>query len=73
MGFADLSIEELAEDYSLTPEAVLRLCDELGIAYRDTQTRLALEDAKEIILRVLRAREATAGPEPPTGSAETAL
>ncbi|MBD2101573.1 translation initiation factor IF-2 [Leptolyngbya sp. FACHB-261] len=68
MGFADLSIEELAESYNLTTEEITRLCDDLGIAYRDAQTRLALEDAKEVILTVLRKREATSS-DPAEGSA----
>lgn len=57
MGFADLSIAEIAEDYSLPVEAVFRLCDQLGIAYRNSQTRLALEDAKAIISKILSQRQ----------------
>jgi AraC-like DNA-binding protein len=57
MGFADLSIAELAEDYGLSPKEVLRLCDRFGIAYQTPQTRLALEDAKTIIQEVLSQRE----------------
>lgn len=49
MGFADLSIAELAEDYSVPVEAVLALCDQLGISYKTPKTRLALEDVKSII------------------------
>ncbi len=52
MGFADLSILDIAEDYNLSVEAVLSLCDRLGISYRNAQTRLALEDAKAIIAEV---------------------
>lgn len=54
MGFADLSIAEIAEDYHLSVEAVLQLCDQLGISYKTPQTRLALEDAKAVILEALR-------------------
>lgn len=53
MGFADLSIAEIAEDYNLTVEEVLRLCDELSIAYKSPQTRLALEDIKAIASRII--------------------
>lgn len=62
MGFADLSIAELAEDYRLSVEEVLQLCDRFGIAYQTPQTRLALEDAKTIIQEVWAQRE---GPESP--------
>lgn len=53
MGFADLSIAEIAADYNLPVEEVLALCDQLGIAYKNPQTRLALEDAKAIISQIL--------------------
>ncbi|PIG91363.1 translation initiation factor IF-2 [Gloeocapsopsis sp. IPPAS B-1203] len=49
MGFADVSIAELAADYNLTVEEVFSLCDRLGIAYKSSKTRLPLEDAKAII------------------------
>jgi predicted DNA-binding protein YlxM (UPF0122 family) len=58
MGFADLSIAEIAEDYHLPPQEVLQLCDRLGIAYRDLQTRLPLEDAKAVMLEILNQRQA---------------
>jgi len=50
MGFADYSIAEIAEDYKLTLESVFKLCDRLGIAYQDAETKLALEDAKAVIM-----------------------
>jgi hypothetical protein len=53
MGFADLSIAEIAEDYHLSVETVLAFCDQLGIAYKNPQTRLALEDAKAVISRAI--------------------
>ena len=53
MGFADLSIAEIAADYSLSEAEVMVLCDRLGIAYKNPQTRLALEDAKAIISQIL--------------------
>lgn len=53
MGFADLSIAEIAIDYNLPVEEVLVLCDRLGIAYKTSNSRLALEDAKEIISQIL--------------------
>ena len=53
MGFADLSIAEIAEDYQLPVEKVLDLCDQLGIAYKTAETRLALEDAKAIMSQII--------------------
>lgn len=53
MGFADMSIAEIAEDYNVPIETVLSLCTELGIAYKHPQTRLALEDAKAIMSRII--------------------
>ncbi len=50
MGFADYSIAEIAEDYKLSLESVFQLCDRLGIAYQDAETKLALEDAKAVIM-----------------------
>ncbi len=52
MGFADISIADLAEDYHLTTEQVLAWCDQMGIPYRSPQSQLALEDAKRIILAI---------------------
>jgi hypothetical protein len=49
MGFADLSIVELAEDHHLSVDEVFQLCDRLQISYSNPQTRLALEDVKAII------------------------
>jgi ATP-dependent RNA circularization protein (DNA/RNA ligase family) len=65
MGFADLSIAEIAEDYSLPVEEVLHLCEQLGIAYKTCNTRLALEDAKAIISQILSQRHRSG-----TGSGE---
>lgn len=56
MGFADLSIAEIADDYSLPVEDVLTLCQQLGIAYKNCNTRLPLEDAKAIISQILSQR-----------------
>ena len=65
MGFADLSIEEIAEDYNLPVETVLSLCDRLGIAYKHPRTRLALEDAKAIMSAIIaqRQQEDSTGPD----------
>ncbi len=52
MGFADLSIAEIASDYSIPVEKVFSLCNQLGIAYKHQKTRLALEDAKAIISQI---------------------
>ena len=53
MGFADLSIAEIATDYDLPVEDVFALCEQLGIAYKTCKTRLALEDAKAIMIQIL--------------------
>lgn len=41
MAFADLSIAEIATDYSVPVEKVLSMCDELLIAYKNPKTPLA--------------------------------
>lgn len=61
MGFADLSIAEIAEDYNLPVEEVCSLCDQLGIAYKNPQTRLALEDAKAIMSKIHNQGQQTGG------------
>jgi len=50
MGFADLSLEEIAEDYNLPLAIVCQICDRLAIKYQDAKTKLGLEDAKAVIL-----------------------
>lgn len=57
MGFADLSIAEIAADYNLPVEEVFKLCEQLGIAYKNQQSRLALEDAKAIISKILSQKQ----------------
>lgn len=57
MGFADLSIAEIAAEYDLPTQEVCRLCQQLGIAYKTQETRLALEDAKAIISKILSQRQ----------------
>jgi hypothetical protein len=61
MGFADLSIAEIAADYSVPVEKVLSLCDQLGIAYKNSESRLALEDAKAVISQILSDKQAKGG------------
>ncbi|MCL1464112.1 translation initiation factor IF-2 N-terminal domain-containing protein [Argonema galeatum] len=56
MGFADLSIAEIAADYNTSVAEVLQLCDRLGINYKNPQTRLALEDVKAIISEIMAKR-----------------
>ena len=53
MGFADLSIADIAAEYDLSVEKVFQLCDQLGISYKNQQTCLALEDAKAVISHIL--------------------
>lgn len=57
MGFADLSIKEIAAEYDLPIEEVFHLCEHLGIVYKTQETRLALEDAKAIISKILSKRQ----------------
>lgn len=49
MGFADLSIAEIAEDYNVSVEEIFQLCEQLRIHYVTSETRLALEDVKAIM------------------------
>ncbi len=53
MGFADISIQEIAEDFNIDVDRVLSLCDQFGISYKHSKTRLALEDAKTIMSHLL--------------------
>jgi hypothetical protein len=53
MGFADLSIEDIAAEYNLPIDTVFHLCDQLKVGYKNQQTLLALEDAKAIISLIL--------------------
>ncbi len=53
MGFADLSIAEIAADYSIPVGKVFSLCKQLLIADKHQKTRLALEAAKAIISQLL--------------------
>lgn len=53
MGFADLSLAEIATEYDLPVETVFSLCDHLGVSYKNERTNLALEDAKAIISSIL--------------------
>ncbi len=56
MGFADLSIADIAAEYALPVETVFYLCDQLGVTYKNQQTNLALEDAKAVISQILSQR-----------------
>jgi len=62
MGFADLSITDIAAEYDLTVQAVFDLCDQLGIAYKNQDTNLALEDAKAVIMQILHRAQAGSNP-----------
>lgn len=53
MGFAELSVAEIAAAYNLPVEQLFALCDQLNIAYKNQYTCLALEDAKAVILKIL--------------------
>lgn len=64
MGFADLSITDIAEDYNVPVEDVLQLCDLLGITYKSPRTRLALEDAKAIMSQLMAKNHEISGERP---------
>jgi hypothetical protein len=53
MGFADLSIAEIAADYSIPVGKEFSLCKQLLIADKHQKTHLALEAAKAIISQIL--------------------
>ncbi len=57
MGIADLSLAEIAADYHLPIEEGNHLGEQLGIACKTQETRLALEDAKAIISKILSQRQ----------------
>jgi hypothetical protein len=56
MGFAELSIADIAAEYDLEDQAVFTLCDRFKINYQNERTCLALEDAKTIIQEILAAK-----------------
>lgn len=53
MGFAELSIADIAAEYQLQEGDVFELCDRFKINYKNERTCLALEDAKTIIMEIL--------------------
>lgn len=53
MGFAELSIADIAAEYQIEEQEVFELCDRFKIDYKNERTCLALEDAKTIILKIL--------------------
>lgn len=56
MGFAELSIADLAAEYQIEEQTIFELCDRFKINYKNERTCLALEDAKAIILEILAAK-----------------
>ncbi|MBE9043140.1 translation initiation factor IF-2 [Pleurocapsales cyanobacterium LEGE 10410] len=56
MGFAELSIADIAAEYQIETQAVFELCDRFQINYKNERTCLALEDAKTIIMEILAAK-----------------
>ena len=56
MGFAELSIADIAAEYNLEHQVVFKLCDRFKINYKNERTCLALEDAKAIIMEILANR-----------------
>ncbi|MGL5836667.1 MAG: translation initiation factor IF-2 [Waterburya sp.] len=59
MGFAELSIADIAAEYDLEEQAVFELCDRFKINYKNERTCLALEDAKVIIMEILAAKSSS--------------
>ena len=65
MGFAELSIADIATEYEIKVEKVFDLCDRLNINYKNECTCLALEDAKAVISIILSAQaDSDKSPEP---------
>ncbi len=62
MGIADLSLAEIAADYHLPIVEGNHLGEQLGIACKTQETRLALEDAKAIISMILSETEGSVTP-----------
>ncbi|MBW4545749.1 MAG: translation initiation factor IF-2 [Symplocastrum torsivum CPER-KK1] len=60
MGFADLSIADIAAEYDLPVAQVCYLREQLAIAYKTQETNLILEDAKAIISKILSERQGSA-------------
>ena len=60
MGFADLSIADIAAEYDLPVAQVCYLSEQLAIAYKTQETNLILEDAKAIISKILSERQGSA-------------
>ena len=56
MGFAELSIADIAAEYQIEEQTVFELCDRFKINYKNERTCLALEDAKTIILEILETK-----------------
>ncbi|MEM6612522.1 MAG: translation initiation factor IF-2 [Cyanobacteria bacterium P01_C01_bin.72] len=56
MGFAELSIADIAAEYNLEHQDIFKLCDRFKINYKNERTCLALEDAKAIIMEILANR-----------------
>ncbi len=57
MGFAELSIADIAAEYQIETQTVFELCDRFKINYKNERTCLALEDAKTVIMEILAARD----------------
>jgi hypothetical protein len=56
MGFAELSIADIAAEYDLEEQTIFELCDRFQINYKNERTCLALEDAKAVIMEILAAK-----------------
>ena len=61
MGFAELSIADIAAEYQIESQTVFELCDRFKINYKNERTCLALEDAKTIIMEILAAKNNSSG------------
>lgn len=59
MGFADISIADIAKQDNLLMAKVFHLCNQLAINYKNQQTFLALEDAKAVIAQIMSRQAAS--------------
>ncbi|WP_013323796.1 hypothetical protein [Gloeothece verrucosa] len=64
MGFADLSIADIAAEYDLPLETVFDLCQQFKVSYKNQDTLLALEDAKAIISHILEQKASSSAKTP---------
>ena len=62
MGFVDISIAEIAEDCHLSVKALCHICNQPEISYKTSESKLALEDAKAVMLKIIADSQQEAEP-----------